>query len=215
MERRSLPTEFKLTGISLVGRPGCGKSTFGRAIESENVIYVAAGDCARKLQETDAETRYCLSHGLPAPEQKMRDMIYEILSGYVADGKQVILDGFPRTYDQVMWLEHNHFDFIYFHLMVDEDVCRERLLKRAGGRLDDNIDAINSRMQFFNKETLSMLDHAHHVIEIANFNSRDLNMQLRFKKQLPDLIGPISIGYHSVVHDNGIGIDITMRKDDK
>ena len=77
-----------------------------------------------------------------------------------------VLDGFPRTLPQAEALDALLEELdrplsIVLLLALDDEIARERLLKRAHveGRADDNPDAIDARLATYHRLTAPVVDH--------------------------------------------------------
>ena len=99
------------------------------------------------------------------PDDLMIDLIRErIEQDDVEEG--FVLDGFPRTMAQAEALDEMLREIerpitVVLQLDVPEDVCVERLSKRAAkeGRVDDTPDAIRTRLALYRRETEPVIEH--------------------------------------------------------
>lgn len=134
--------------IALMGKPGAGKSSVARAVAEMccRMEHISSGELAREM--ADKADMLKLADGELFNEEKMRSAIGRSIYNVLFDGKDVILDGFPRSVDQMKWLtEKFNSRFIIVNLeCVTEDIIK-RLTVR--GRLDDNSDAIRKRISHY------------------------------------------------------------------
>jgi adenylate kinase len=105
--------------VVLMGPPGVGKGTQAKSLQERSGIpHVSAGDILRHAVRTGTpvgrQVRPYVESGKLVPDDLMGDLIAESLEGNGEKG--FILDGFPRTLEQVDILD--------------------RLLGRLGSRLD-------------------------------------------------------------------------------
>jgi adenylate kinase len=77
-----------------------------------------------------------------------------------------ILDGFPRTVVQAealdaMLREIGRDLTVVFELQIPDELCIQRLLKRAAEerRLDDTPEAIRTRLALYHEETEPLIEH--------------------------------------------------------
>jgi adenylate kinase len=99
------------------------------------------------------------------PDEIMIELIRERLDEPdAADG--FVLDGFPRTMPQAeafdaMLREIARELTVVFALQVSDEICVERLLKRAEdeGRPDDTPEAIRTRLDLYHRETEPLIEH--------------------------------------------------------
>jgi adenylate kinase len=164
-----LPGEA-LVNILLLGPQGSGKGTQAKRISAEYAIpHIATGDMLRAAIEAGTplgrQVAPILESGLLVPDVLMIDLIRERLEepdtvpGF-------ILDGFPRTTPQAdaldtMLREIGRELTIVFALQVSDEICIERLLKRAReeGRPDDTPEAIRTRLELYHRETEPLIEH--------------------------------------------------------
>ena len=154
--------------IVLLGAPGSGKGTQGRALAAHfGVRHVSTGDLLRDHIANGTElgqlARQYVQRGELVPDDVMVQIAGEAVVDAAREGGYV-LDGFPRTLAQA---EHAYelagaagvtADSVVF-LDVPDDVVRERLLARDEGRVDDaNPAVVERRLRVFHDETEPLLD---------------------------------------------------------
>lgn len=146
--------EMKLV---MIGAPGSGKSTqAGLLCRRLHLKHIYVGDLLRREMATDSpfaeRIRTHLSRGLLVPEDIVLAVLKRELSTVPDD---FVLDGFPRTLQQVLDLESilsgrgQSLDAaIYLHVS-SEEILR-RLLMR--GRPDDRPSVILKRIEVFHQQ---------------------------------------------------------------
>lgn len=155
--------------IVLIGNTGSGKSTLARLLHDRfDLPVISSGEIARELSESDPATDLALKQGSMAPEQAMRSMVRSRIEAADLERGGWILDGFPRTVEQLICLSYWSAAMpTYFYLDVPVWTCLERLVARR--RPDDNPDAIARKLESFDLKThpmLSILDDGgllHHL----------------------------------------------------
>ena len=156
--------------ILLLGPQGSGKGTQAKRISAEYAIpHIATGDMLRAAIEAGTplgrQVAPILESGQLVPDELMIDLIRERLEEPdTAPG--FILDGFPRTTPQAdaldaMLREIGRELTIVFALQVSDEICIERLLKRAREerRPDDTPEAIRTRLELYHRETEPLIEH--------------------------------------------------------
>jgi adenylate kinase len=156
--------------ILLLGPQGSGKGTQAKRISAEyGVAHIATGDMLRAAIEAETplgrQVAPILESGQLVPDQLMIDLIRERLEEPDA-ARGFILDGFPRTTPQADALDGVLREIgrelsIVFALQVSDEICIERLLKRAReeGRPDDTPEAIRTRLALYHRETEPLIEH--------------------------------------------------------
>lgn len=157
--------------ILLIGPAGAGKSMQGHKLADEyGYAYISTGEVFRLLITGRRRAEMLEGKLLSDAETiNVMDKVFEI----VDVKQQFILDGFPRTSNQVTWM-HGQIaagrfkEPIVVHLNVPEEEIRKRLGKRA--RPDDTEEAITRRYELYQQQTRPLLDQMHEagmkVIEI-------------------------------------------------
>ena len=156
--------------LLLLGPQGSGKGTQARRISAEyGIPHIATGDKLRAAIASGTplglEVKPILDRGELVPDELIIDLIRERLDEPDAtDG--FVLDGFPRTMGQAdaldsMLREIGRELTVVFALQVSDEICIERLLKRAREeqRPDDTPDAIRRRLELYHRETEPLIEH--------------------------------------------------------
>jgi adenylate kinase len=156
--------------ILLLGPQGSGKGTQAKRISAEyGLPHVATGDMFRSAigAQTELGRRVApiLAAGELVPDELTIALIRERLGQTDAhDG--FVLDGFPRNLAQAEALDELLAELerplsIVFEFQIPDDLCVERLLKRAQeeGRVDDSPEVIARRLEIYHQETEPLIQH--------------------------------------------------------
>jgi len=155
--------------LLIVGPPGAGKGTqAARIVERYGVPWISTGDIFRANIKAGTPLGQRVSQLIEAgklvPDELTNEIVEDRLrQDDVADG--FLLDGYPRTVDQVHALdavlqaEARTLDAVVL-LEVDTDEVVERLLKRAAieGRADDTEAVIRHRQQVYADQTQPLVE---------------------------------------------------------
>ena len=148
---------MKPTMIVFMGGQGSGKGTFAHLLmQQHNYNYIEAGEILRHMP-TDSVIGQKVLHG----ELLQDNELFPIISEYIFENSDIILDGFPRTIGQAKWLIENYaekFDIKIIFLNISEDKMIAHIKKRikeGGNRADDNDDSIvQKRIEYFKTITM-------------------------------------------------------------
>ncbi|MEY3310414.1 MAG: hypothetical protein RL107_550 [Actinomycetota bacterium] len=152
----------------LVGPPGAGKGT--QAVLLSNAFSIPAistGDIFRANVRDETplgvEAKGFMDRGEYVPDTLTNALVADRLAH--ADCEHgFLLDGYPRTLDQVRALDEvlaaqgNQLDVVV-ELTVDPDVVIDRIRARATeqGRTDDTEDVMRNRLELYARETAPLI----------------------------------------------------------
>lgn len=155
--------------LLLIGPPGAGKGTQAvRLAEFYGVPAISTGDIFRSNVKNETElgkqAKAFMDAGDNVPDSLTNALIRDRLAEPdAADG--FLLDGYPRTTDQVRELDeylagHGQALDVVIELIADPDVVVERLRKRAleQGRSDDDESVVRHRLEVYREQTEPLVD---------------------------------------------------------
>lgn len=137
--------------ISILGLPGSGKTTLSQLLGGMfNVMHVSSGALARAsgFAQSEAERQGQLDPN----EQKIRQLIKEA----IGNSTHYILDGFPRTIEQIEEVDIPLDAVLYLRLQHPQ-LGINRLLDR--GRPDDTTEIIEKRVTTYITYTFPLVDY--------------------------------------------------------
>jgi len=157
-----------LTRFLIVGPPGAGKGTqSARLTAAFGIPAIATGDIFRanikNQTELGQQVKAIIDAGDYVPDSLTNDLVaHRLLEEDAVDG--FLLDGYPRTLDQLGFLDGvlaesgTALDAV-IQLVVDPNEVVSRLLKRAHeeGRTDDTEDTIRHRQSLYQRETAPLI----------------------------------------------------------
>ncbi len=148
----------------LIGPPGAGKGTqAARLAEAYGIPAISTGDIFRFNVKNETElgklAKSFMDRGEYVPDSVTNDLVRDRLSHEDAQAG-FLLDGYPRTADQVTELDSilddqgRSLDAV-IQLTADIDEIVRRLLNRAieQGRADDTEEVIRRRLEVYEAET--------------------------------------------------------------
>lgn len=148
----------------IVGPPGAGKGTqAARLSEAFGIPAISTGDIfrdnIRNQTELGVKVKAIVDSGDYVPDELTNALVEDRLAESDTDGG-FLLDGYPRTLEQVRFLddllgERGTSLNAVIRLVADTDEIVERLRKRAleQGRTDDTEEAIRHRQSVYVTET--------------------------------------------------------------
>ncbi|MGV3711603.1 adenylate kinase [Pseudolysinimonas sp.] len=158
-----------MTRLLIVGPPGAGKGTqAARIAERYGIPTISTGDIFRANIKNETElgkqVKAIVDAGDYVPDSLTNALVTDRLNEADAAGG-FLLDGYPRTPDQVTYLDellgsHGHALDAVVRLVADEDEVVRRLTQRAieQGRSDDSEEAIRHRQEVYQRETAPLLE---------------------------------------------------------
>ena len=176
-----------MTRLLIVGPPGAGKGTqAARIAEKYRIPTISTGDIFRfniaNETELGKQVKAIVDSGDYVPDSLTNALVTDRLNEADAQGG-FLLDGYPRTPDQVRYLDellasHGHALDGVVRLAADQEevVRRLRQLSIEQGRVDDSEEAIRHRQEVYQRETaplLEMFDERGLLIEVDGLGPID------------------------------------------
>lgn len=145
---RSLNRPFSVAPISdityssnekfmlILGKPGGGKGTISEKIlkDFSDTEHISTGDILRQhvRNETELgkEAKAYMDRGDLVPDELMINLVLEDSMAAMKSGKDILLDGFPRTMEQAVALD----DSIDVEVVIDLNVPNETIVERISDR---------------------------------------------------------------------------------
>jgi adenylate kinase len=158
-----------VTRLLLIGPPGAGKGTQASLLaEYFGVPAISTGDIFREnvKNETDLglEAKGFMDRGEYVPDSLTNALVKDRISQADAQ-KGFLLDGYPRTIDQVHQLDGFLEEMgkkldVVVQLTADTEELIRRLLHRAQeqGRADDTPEVIRRRQEVYEEQTAPLID---------------------------------------------------------
>jgi adenylate kinase len=152
----------------LIGPPGAGKGTqAARLAEAYGIPAISTGDIFRFNVKNETElgklAKSFMDRGEYVPDSVTNDLVRDRLNHSDA-AAGFLLDGYPRTADQVAELDSILEGFgkkldAVVQLTADTDEIVRRLLNRAieQGRSDDTEEVIRRRLEVYEAETAPLI----------------------------------------------------------
>ncbi|MCU1515006.1 MAG: adenylate kinase [Microbacteriaceae bacterium] len=183
-----------MTRLLIVGPPGAGKGTqSARLTSAYGIPAIATGDIFRyniaNQTPLGVEVKAIVDAGDYVPDSLTNALIASRLEeADAADG--FLLDGYPRTLEQVGFLDRllaakgQALDAV-IQLVADQEEVVERLRHRAieQGRSDDTEEAIRHRQEVYARETSPL---------IAVFQQRGILIEVDGLGEIDDITNRIS-----------------------
>ena len=153
----------------LIGPPGAGKGTQATLLaQAYGIPAISTGDIFRANVKAETElgvlAKGFMDRGEYVPDSLTNDLVRDRLSHEDAQ-PGFLLDGYPRTRDQVLELDDilgsdgKSLDAV-IRLKADPDELVRRLLNRAQeqGRADDTEDVIRHRQSVYLEQTAPLIE---------------------------------------------------------
>lgn len=154
--------------LLIVGPPGAGKGTQASRLASGfSIPAIATGDIFRHNIRMGTPLGVQVKAIVDAGDYVPDSLTNELVVGRLAETDALqgfLLDGYPRTLDQVSFLDtllasRGQSLDVVIQLVADTDEVVARLRKRAveQGRVDDSEEAIRHRQDVFARETAPLV----------------------------------------------------------
>lgn len=158
-----------MTRLLIIGPPGAGKGTqSAKLAEAFKIPAISTGDIFRENVKNETElgkqAKAFMDRGEYVPDSLTNDLVRDRLAWADAEAG-FLLDGYPRTGDQVQELDRiladqgETLDAVVL-LIADTDEVVRRLLNRAieQGRTDDTEEVIRHRLDVYADQTAPLIE---------------------------------------------------------
>jgi adenylate kinase len=152
--------------IVFIGPPGSGKGTqAARLADRLDMVHLSTGEVLRQARDSGSqlglEAASYFESGRLVPDALVMQIVAERLEE-LGDNSCCLFDGFPRTLPQAEAL-----DLLLavrgmpLDRVIEFDVDRAEILRRLSsrGRLDDNEETVNRRLDLYETETRPLVDY--------------------------------------------------------
>lgn len=151
----------------IIGAPGSGKTTDAELIakKHEDITHYSTGDMFRAEIASGSQRGQIIdsfvSKGNLVPIEIAIETIISAIKK--APNDTVIIDGYPRSIEQMMALDkylsnENELTLMStIEVVVSEETAKDRVLGRARGA-DDNVEVFNNRMTVYTEPLKSIQD---------------------------------------------------------
>lgn len=154
-----------MTRVIFLGPPGAGKGTQAKMLaDNWNIAHISTGDILRQALKDQTplgiKAQGYMDKGELVPDELVQEMVQERLKQLDTQSGW-ILDGFPRTVNQAIFLGEllqklNQHGEKVVNLEVPDEILIARLLQR--GRKDDTEEVIRRRLEVYRSETAPLID---------------------------------------------------------
>lgn len=157
-----------MTRLLIMGPPGAGKGTQAVGLAARiGGAHISTGDIFRANVANETElgktAKQYMDAGKYVPDEVTNAMVRDRLKQ--PDAESFVLDGYPRTADQVDELDAilaevgASLDAVLLLVVNDREELVERMVKRAetSGRADDTEEVIRHRQDVYDQETAALV----------------------------------------------------------
>ncbi|HVM58280.1 MAG TPA: adenylate kinase [Gaiellaceae bacterium] len=156
--------------ILILGPQGSGKGTQAKRLAATyGLAHIATGDMIREMKELPTEAGRELKEVYDRGDLVSDGLMIRLIRDRLDRGDTLpgfVLDGFPRTMAQAEALDGllldlgRSLDIVLDFQVPDREQLLERMLKRAReeNRSDDTPEAIERRLELYEKETAPLVD---------------------------------------------------------
>ncbi|XP_064616730.1 adenylate kinase isoenzyme 1-like [Liolophura sinensis] len=153
--------------VFVLGGPGSGKGTqCSKIVEKYGFCHLSSGDLLRAEVASGSERGQRLNEimekGDLVPLDIVLDLIKESMIKNLSETKCFLLDGYPRELEQGQRFENEIVPCTSVLLFdAPDETMKSRLLERGktSGRVDDNEETIEKRLQTFHNITQPVIDY--------------------------------------------------------
>ena len=162
-----LKEEAKWNIIFVLGSPGGGKGTQCDKIkEKYKIFHYSCGELLRQaVKENNKEAELIngyMKEGKIVPARITCELQKKCMEKNDKEYKSFLCDGFPRNEENLKFffevMGNDVKVLCTLFLTCPEDVCIERIQKRGGGRVDDNVETVKKRFKSLKEETIPTVE---------------------------------------------------------
>ncbi len=169
----------------IIGAPGSGKTTDAQIIadkNSETTAHFSTGELLRKEVKSGSDLGKIIDKRISVGNLVPVDIAVETIIKAIKSSskKNILIDGFPRSVEQMTALEKKLQNSKNINLkrvievQVSEKVAKDRVLDRARGA-DDKEEVFTNRMKVYNEPLKEIRDFYHSKNALADINGeRDI-----------------------------------------
>jgi adenylate kinase len=152
--------------IIFVGPPGSGKGTQAKKIAGAlDLLHLSTGEMLREEVKKGTELGLSVASVLEQGSLVSDEMVLALIKARLDTSRGFILDGFPRTLDQAISLEHmldsqgSKISHVIEFVVSDSEI-KTRILRRQKetGRSDDTSDVIEKRLSMYHSLSDPLLE---------------------------------------------------------
>jgi adenylate kinase len=182
-----------MTRLLLIGPPGAGKGTQASSLAQYfGIPAISTGDIFRANVKNETElglqAKGYMDRGEYVPDALTNALVRDRIAQQDAQ-KGFLLDGYPRTIDQVQQLDGflaamgQKLDVVV-QLTADSEELIRRLLQRSKeqGRTDDTPEVVRKRQELYEEQTAVLIDI---------YNARSLVAKINGLGEIPEVTGRI------------------------
>jgi adenylate kinase len=185
--------------LIIFGPPGAGKGTQALKVkETFHLTHISTGEMIRREMLSDSALGQELKSFVAAGKLIPDELATQIIKAELLNQKSgFIFDGFPRTEKQARDLDSLLSDFKEeITLVISLEVSRPELIKRLllrgkeSGRIDDNQETIEARLQIYSHETEPLLEYyrTRNKLAVINGEGEITEISERIKAVISNLI---------------------------
>jgi adenylate kinase len=151
--------------IILIGIQGSGKSTQGNLLSAKlGIPYLSTGHIFREMAKENTplgkKVKEIMTAGLLQPD----DLTVQVVESYLKRPEYAqgyIMDGFPRTVEQVEKFQNGVSKVVCLNIS-DKEALKRLAYQNDGTRPDDSVAAIEKRIELFHAVTQPVIDYYKH-----------------------------------------------------
>ncbi len=141
--------------ILFIGPPGSGKGTQAKILERNGFKTIGTGNLIRNSTDPKIiryrEVEYL--EGKLLSDKLIFGLIEKEILSLPKNCEGYILDGAIRNVEQAKYAREKGIVNLILYFSVDENTAIERILKRNGGRSDDNLISVKKRFEEYKEKT--------------------------------------------------------------